>query len=218
MDTRKKAAQATIDCFTKPMLTPVTKNSHGPYSESDTSFCEEQDASNSNSPSPASLRDFINVLPHFEPLHFGFYLMNDDKRASCLCPCSPGVSFCGSSFKIDIENKECCKFHLLQSNGLLRHCQAKGGSNHSYIVYYLKKLDIKPGKAWIDNSTSDGNKKGEDANEEGMYGFVIDREGSHDDEIDNDILANVDGESRFLSLLLNGNCVYKNPELNANAC
>ena len=61
------------------------------------------------------------------------------------------------------------------------------------------------------------NKKGEDANEEGMYGFVIDREGSHDDEIDNDILANVDGESRFFSLLLNGNCVYKNPELNANA-
>jgi hypothetical protein len=30
MDTRMKAAQATIDYFTKPMLTLVTKNSHGP--------------------------------------------------------------------------------------------------------------------------------------------------------------------------------------------
>ena len=56
-------------------------------------------------------------------------------------------------------------------------------------------MELKPGKAWIDNSTSDGNQKGKDANEEGMYGFVIDREGSHDDEIDNEILGNVDGES-----------------------
>ena len=55
-------------------------------------------------------------------------------------------------------------------------------------------MDIKPGNAWIDKSTSDGNHKGENANEEGMYGFVIDREGNHDDEKDNDILANRDCE------------------------
>ena len=148
MDTRKEAAQATIDYFAKPMLTSVTKNSHGPYSESDTSSCEEQDASNSNSPSPASLRDFINVLPHFEPLHFGFYLMNDDKRASCLCSFSRVVSSWRSFFKIDIKKKECCKFHLLQSNGLLQHCQAKGGSYHKCIVYYLKN--------WISNQVKLG--------------------------------------------------------------
>ena len=33
-------------------------------------------------------------------------------------------------------------------------------------------MDIKPGKALIDKSTSDGNQKGENANEEGMYGYV----------------------------------------------
>ena len=144
MDMRKKAAQATIDYFAKPMLTSVTKNSHGCYSESDTSFCEEQDASNSNSPSPDSLRDFINALPHFEPLHFGFYLMTDDKRASCLCPCLRGVSSWRSSFKIDFEKKGCCKFHLLQSNGLLQNCQAKDGYYHSCIVYssQIPKLDL----------------------------------------------------------------------------
>ena len=143
MDTRKEAAQATIDYFAKPMLTLVTKNSHGPYSESDTSSCEEQDASNSNSPSPASLRVFINALPHFEPLHFGFYLMNDVKRASCLFPYSRGVGSWRSFFKIDIKKKECCKFHVLQSNGLLQHCQAKAGPYHSCIAHYLKK--------WISN-------------------------------------------------------------------
>jgi hypothetical protein len=86
----------------------------------------------------------------------------------------------------------------LQSSGLLQHCQAKGGSYHSCIVYYLKKMDIKPGKAWIDKSTSNGKQKGEDENEERIYGFVIDRDSSHGGEIDNNILVIVDGESRNL--------------------
>ena len=72
MDARKKAAQATIDFFVKPNVKSLSKNSRGRYSESDTSSCEEQYVSNSNPPSPASLKDFINGLPHFEPLHFGF--------------------------------------------------------------------------------------------------------------------------------------------------
>ncbi len=33
-------------------------------------------------------------------------------------------------------------------------------------------MDNKQGKALIDKSTSDGNQKGENANEEGMYGYV----------------------------------------------
>ena len=70
---RKMAAQATIEEFTKPKLTSVSKNSHI-YSDSDTSSYGGRDASNSKSSSPASLRVFINALPHFEPLHFGFYL------------------------------------------------------------------------------------------------------------------------------------------------
>ena len=69
--------------------------------------------------------------------------MNDDKKASCLCPFLCGVSSWRSSFKIDIKKTECCKFHFFQSNGLLKHCQAKGGSYHSCIVYYLK--------TWISN-------------------------------------------------------------------
>jgi hypothetical protein len=83
MDSRKKAAQATIDAFANSNVKSVSKNSHGPYSDSDTSSCEDQVVS---LPSPTSLKDFINGLPHFEPLQFGFYL-NDDKNPSCLCPC-----------------------------------------------------------------------------------------------------------------------------------
>ena len=91
MDTRKKAAQATIKEFVKPTLTLVFKKSYN-YSDSDTSSCEGQNASNSKSPNPASLRDFINALPNFELLHFGFYLSNDDKMPNCLCPCAKGVT------------------------------------------------------------------------------------------------------------------------------
>ncbi len=79
MNARKNAAQATIAFFMKPNVKSVSKNSHGPYIDSDTSSCEEQVVSDSNSPSPTSLKHFINGLPHFEPLHFGFYV-NDEKN------------------------------------------------------------------------------------------------------------------------------------------
>jgi hypothetical protein len=182
MDARKKAAQATIDFCVKPKIKLPFKNSRGPYSESETSSCEEKYVSNSNSPSPASLKDFTNGLPHFEPLHVGFYL-NDDKTPSCLCPCVKGVTCWRESFRIDWENKELCRFCLLLSIGLLQHYADKGGSYHRCNVYYLQKLDVKPGKAWTDASTSDGNQKGDvvpgivDKNES-IYSFVIDRQGS----------------------------------------
>ena len=118
MDARKKAAQATIDFLMKPNVKSLSKNSHGPYSDSDTSSCEEQYMSSSNSPSPTSLNDFINGLPHFEPLHFGFYL-NDDKKPSCLCPCVKGVTRWRELLGIDWESEELCRFRLLSSKGLL---------------------------------------------------------------------------------------------------
>ncbi len=42
MDSRKKAAQATNDFFAKSNVKSVSKNSHGPYIDSDTSSCEDQ--------------------------------------------------------------------------------------------------------------------------------------------------------------------------------
>ena len=51
MDVRKKAAQATIDFYMKPNVKSLSKKSHGPYSDSDTSFCEEEYVSNLNTTS-----------------------------------------------------------------------------------------------------------------------------------------------------------------------
>ncbi len=59
MDARKKAAQATIDFYAKPNVKLLSKKSHGLYSDSDTSSCEEQYVSNSNLPSSTSLKIFI---------------------------------------------------------------------------------------------------------------------------------------------------------------
>ena len=66
------------------------------------------------------------------------------------------------------------------------------------VLCIILKLDIKPGKAWIDESTSDGNPKGDvvpgivDENERGIYVFVIDRHRSYGPGIANNISANVE--------------------------
>jgi hypothetical protein len=192
MNSRKKAAQATIDAFAKSNVKSVSKNSHGSYSDSDTSSCEDQVVS---LPSPTSLKDFINGLPHFEPLHFGFYL-NNDKNPSCLCPCVKGVTGWRESFKIDWKNEELCKFCLLLSKGLLQHCLDKGGSYHKSTLYYLRELDIKPDKTWTEESTSERNRKGDDVTgsvdkNKSIYGFEIDRKGNS---------GSVNGECRYLIL------------------
>ncbi len=58
MDSRKKAAQATIDFFAKSNVKSVSKNSHGPYSDSDTSSCEDHVVS---LPSSTSLNILLMV-------------------------------------------------------------------------------------------------------------------------------------------------------------
>jgi len=190
MDSRTKAAHSTINAFSTSYVKPVSKNSHSPYSESDSSSCEDQVVS---LPSPSSLRVFINGLPHFEPLHFGFYL-NDDKNPSCLCPCAKGVSHWRESQEIDLENEELCKFHLMSSASLLQHCAAEGGTYHNCIQYYLRELNIEPGKTWREESTSDRNCKGDDVTgsvdkNKSIFGFEIDRKGNS---------GSVNGECRYL--------------------
>ena len=133
MDSRMMAAEATIDAFSNSYVKPVSKNSHSFYSKSDSSSCEDQVVS---LPSLSSLRVFINGLPHFEPLHFGFYL-NNDKKPSCLCPCVKGVTRWRELKGIDLENGELCKFRLLSSKGLLQHCSDRGGIYHKCTIHYL---------------------------------------------------------------------------------
>ncbi len=106
VDSRTKAVQATINAVAKFYVKSVPKNSHGCYSDSDSSSCEDQVVS---LPSSTSLKVFIDGLPHFEPLHLGFYL-NDDKNPICLCPCVKGVTHWRELKGIDLENEELCKF------------------------------------------------------------------------------------------------------------
>jgi hypothetical protein len=42
MDSRTKAAQATINAFAKSYVKSVSKSRHGPYSDSESSSCEDQ--------------------------------------------------------------------------------------------------------------------------------------------------------------------------------
>jgi len=172
----------------------VSKNSHSPYSESDSSSCEDQVVS---LPSPSLLRVFINGLPHFEPLHFGFYL-NNEKKPSCLCPCVKGVTRWRELKGIDLENEEPCKFRLMSSNGLLQHCKDRGGIYHECTIHYLRELNIQPGKTWPEESISERNRKGDDVSgsvdkNKSIYGFEIDRKGNS---------GSVNGECRYLILYI----------------
>ncbi len=129
---RFTAAQETVAHFKNTML--VSKKSNGPHYDSDSSSCGGQDGASFQSPSPASLNVFINALPYCEPLHFGFYLLKDDKRPSCLCPCARHLTSWRTSFNIDMEKGEWCKFHLYQSSGLLQYCSSKGDSYHNCVM------------------------------------------------------------------------------------
>ena len=190
MDPRMKASEATIHAFSKSYYKPVSKKSRGIYSDSDSSSCENQVVS---LPSFSSLKNFIYGLPHFEPLHFGFYL-NEDKNPSCLCPCVKGVTRWRELKGIDLENGELCKFRLLSSKGLLQHCSDRGGIYHECTIHYLRELNIKPGKTWPEESSSDRNHKEDDVTgsvdkNKSIFGFEIDRKGNS---------GSVNGECRDL--------------------
>ena len=62
------------------------------------------------------------------------------------------------------------------------------------IEYYLQELNIKSGKTWREESTSDRNRRGDDVTgsvdkNKSIFGFEIDRKG---------ISGSVNGECRYL--------------------
>ncbi len=65
MDSRTKAAQATINAFAKSHVKSVSKNSHGPYSDCDSSSCEDQVLSLPSSSSLKVLLMVCLILNHY---------------------------------------------------------------------------------------------------------------------------------------------------------
>ncbi len=85
--------RATIIKYTLPVAIP--KNTSSPYGNSD--------ESDGGSPSPKktgatelkidkSLQNFIEALPHLEPLHYGFKLQGPNQSASCICSLAKGLT------------------------------------------------------------------------------------------------------------------------------
>ncbi len=87
MQARYAAARATVLKYTLPV--PISKKTSSPYSDSD-------EDSVGPPPSPKrtdatemkidkSLQDFIEALPHLEPLHYGFKLQASNLKGYCFC-------------------------------------------------------------------------------------------------------------------------------------
>jgi hypothetical protein len=94
MQERFAAVRAAVIQYTLPVMIP--KNTFSPYGDSD----EESDGL---PPSPKktdatekkidkSLPNFIELLPHLEPLRYGFKLQASNQSGYCICSLSKGLT------------------------------------------------------------------------------------------------------------------------------
>jgi len=167
MEMRKEAAQATIEKYVKSMISSKPDKGNVYSDDSDSSSCGDQYA-----PSPTLLKNLINGLPYFEPLHFGFHLPNDVETPSCVCPCAQGLTCWRSNFSIDWEDEVSCKFRVFMPKGLLQHCETKSGSYHDCVLFYLGKLIFKSDQSWVDDLISYGNQRGDENEETFIHGNI----------------------------------------------
>jgi hypothetical protein len=85
------------------------------------------------------LRNFIEVLPHLETLHYGFKSQASRRNAYCFCALAKCLSPWRKKYHIDNDYSVCPprQFH---GQGLLQHCHDKGDDYHSAAAGYLTNL------------------------------------------------------------------------------
>jgi hypothetical protein len=94
MQERCAAVRGTVMQYTLPL--PIPKKTSSLYSNSD----EDSDGP---PPSPKktdvtemkidkSLQDFLEALPHLEPIHYGFKLQVSNEKGNCICSLAKGLT------------------------------------------------------------------------------------------------------------------------------
>ena len=117
-------------------------------------------------------------------------------------------------FALKRRGKNVVNFLLFSQVAFLNIVQLRVMPITTVLCIILKKLNIQPGKIWVDKSISDGNQKGDvvaglvDETEGDRIGFVIARHANYGAASDNDILGNVESGVENSDTCIGGKSQY----------
>jgi hypothetical protein len=86
-----------------------------------------------------SLQNFIEALPHLEPLHYGFKLQGPSQSATCICSLAKGLFPWRRNHEI-VADYSLCGIKHFQAHSLSQHCKSKSNEYHTATAFYHKKL------------------------------------------------------------------------------
>ena len=138
MQDRYDAVKATIEKFKRPVPT-TPSNPYGDTSDSEESHQSVPPKKNTSSQEPqiTDLEQFIEALPHLEPIHYSFHLARKENSKCCLCSCALCLTPVRIMFKIDFEKEDFCGNTLYTANGILQHFESKPDEYHKSTAFYL---------------------------------------------------------------------------------
>ncbi len=194
MQERFAAVRATVIKYMLPVGIP--KNTFSPYGDSD----EESDGP---PPSPKktdatemkidkSLQNYIEALPHLEPLHYGFKLQGSNQNGYCICSLANGLTPWRRRHEI-VDNYSLCGMKRFQGQSLIQHCEGKGDAYHTATAFYLRTL-FKTGMGLTQTAIHHGkngqSRKTVDANKQisGQYYQPVDsQESNHVNKVNENV-------------------------------
>jgi hypothetical protein len=132
---------ATVIQYMLPVA--ILKNTFSPYGDSD----EESD---DPPPSPKktdvtemkideSLQNFIEALPHLEPLHYGFKLQASNQNRYGICSAAKGFTPWRRRHEI-VDEHSVFGMKRFQGFSLIQHCVGKSDEYHTATAFYLRTL------------------------------------------------------------------------------
>jgi hypothetical protein len=111
---------------------------------------------------------FVEVLPHLEPLHYGFKLHGSNKNGYCICFLAKCLTPWRRKHEIN-DDYLSCGMKLFAGESFLQHCEGKGNEYHTATAFYLRTL-FKKGMGLTQTAVHcgkyDQSRKAVDANEQ----------------------------------------------------
>jgi hypothetical protein len=122
-----EVSRNTVEQFKKPVVS--TNNWDPSASESSEdgppwgNSVKKNTVSQQQSISPC-FQQFIEGLPHFEPIHYAFRIRDKDMRC-CICSWDKSLAPWREDDQINLYDEEMCKTKPFNYNGLISHTELK---------------------------------------------------------------------------------------------
>ncbi len=140
MQERYAAVRATARKYTLPEAVPKkTSIPYGDLEESDGGPPSPKQTDATEMKTDKFLQNFIEALPHFEPLHYDFKLHASNQSGYCIFSLAKGLTPWRRNHLI-VTNYSVCGMRPFQGHSLIQQCVAKGNEYHTATAFYLKTL------------------------------------------------------------------------------